>query len=67
MSKGSWGALLIMTGLLLALGGAGGVETSLDTLGMVQAFLLAIMGTVLMWLGTSLVHETTNENQGRCP
>jgi 4-hydroxybenzoate polyprenyltransferase len=65
MSKGTWGALLIVLGLVLAMAGAGGVETSLDTLSMVQAFLLAMVGLVIMWLGTMTVNEHTDENLGR--
>ena len=66
MSKGSWGAVCIILGLMLTLGGTGGVETSLDTVSMIQAGLISLVGLVIMWLGTRLVQEQTDRNLGRC-
>lgn len=66
MSKGTWGAQCVFLGLLLTLGGTGGVETSLDTVSMIQAGLISLVGLVIMWLGTRLVQEQTDRNLGRC-
>jgi len=51
MSKGS-AMFLVIAGLLLALGGVGGVETSVDNEQMMGSMLLAILGLLSMYAGT---------------
>ena len=51
MSKGS-AMFLVIAGLLLALGGVGGVETSIDNEQMMASMLLAILGLLSMYAGT---------------
>jgi hypothetical protein len=42
---------VIVAGLLLALGGAGGIEHSIDNEGLVGSMLLAILGLLAMYAG----------------
>ena len=51
------GMIWFVLGLILAMGGVGGVETSLTNLALVQGALLALAGIGLMALGVSYVHE----------
>lgn len=52
---------LFIFGLLLAFGGAGGVETSIDNLSMFQSFLIAMVGLAISFCGVLAIR---NQNIG---
>ena len=47
----------ILGGLLMVMGGMGGVEHSPDLTTLVQSTCICIVGTVAMWIGTSMVQH----------
>lgn len=51
------GFLFYISGLVLAMGGAGGVEQSITNVQLIQAFALALVGCALMAVGVSYVKE----------
>ena len=50
-------AMCFMLGLLLALGGVGGVETSADTVTLLQAFAISLVGCAIMQISISYMKE----------
>ncbi len=51
------GMMFFMIGLILAMGGVGGVETSLDTWALFQGTVIAFVGIALMAVGVSYVND----------
>lgn len=51
------GMMFFMIGLILAMGGVGGVETSLSNWVMFQSTVIAIVGLALMYVGVSYVND----------
>lgn len=49
---------LLIVGFLLAFGGVGGIEASMDTVTLVQATLIAIAGLSLTWCGIQMLTIT---------
>ncbi len=51
------GMMFFMIGLILAMGGVGGVETSLSNWVLFQSSVIAFVGIALMAVGVSYVNE----------
>ena len=51
---------LVITGLVMALGGVGGVENSFETMDMVQSLLVALVGVCVMGCGVLAIKTQQN-------
>ena len=58
MQTNKLGTIMFILGLLLAFGGVGGIETSLNNLMLLGAFLVSLGGLLLMWVGVKLLQLT---------
>lgn len=54
--KSNTALVLFFLGLILALGGVGGVEQSLDTTTMIQSTVIAIVGLAIMYCGVTALN-----------
>jgi hypothetical protein len=57
-------AFVTFAGLLLALGGAGGIEHSIDNEGLLGSVLLAILGLLAMYAGVLGLNNSSYYDRG---
>ncbi len=51
---------LVFVGMLMAMGGVGGVENSIETLELVQSFVVALVGVCVMGCGVLAIRVQQN-------
>ena len=60
--KDSTAMFLVVAGLVLALLGVGGVEASLDNVGLLQGFFVALVGVMTMGAGVLAIKVNAETN-----
>jgi lysylphosphatidylglycerol synthetase-like protein (DUF2156 family) len=58
--KDSTAMFLVIAGLVLALAGVGGIETSMDNVGLAQGVLVAIVGLMTMGAGVLAIRVNSS-------
>ena len=53
-------SLMIILGLIVAMGGVGGVEVSMDLGDLLSSTAIGVVGVVMMWIGTAGINENSN-------
>ena len=53
-------SLMIILGLIVAMGGVGGVEVSMDLGDLLSSTAISVVGVCLMWIGTAGINENSN-------
>lgn len=60
--KDSTAMFLVVAGLVLALLGVGGVEASMDNVGLLQGVFVALVGVMTMGVGVLAIKVNSNSN-----
>lgn len=60
--KDSTAIFLVVTGLILAMLGVGGVEASMDAVGLAQGLFVAVVGLAAMAAGALAIRVNSNSN-----